>query len=128
MKTVYCDYCGRRAEYVDSSEVYGRSYGMIYLCRPCKAWVGVHKGTDKPLGRLANEELRHWKRTAHAFFDPFWQVGRFKHQRNGAYKWLSEQMGLPREKTHIGMFDVHQCKQVIDICQRERRKIYGTDS
>ena len=30
------------------------------------AYVGVHKGTDKPLGRLANAELRYWKKRAHA--------------------------------------------------------------
>ena len=61
MRKVYCDYCGRQAEYVDSKVVYGKSYGMMYLCRNCMAYVGVHKGTDKPLGRLANAELRYWK-------------------------------------------------------------------
>ena len=40
-----CPYCGNRTEYVDSSVIYGRSYGMIYLCWDCMAYVGVHKGT-----------------------------------------------------------------------------------
>lgn len=77
MRKVHCDYCGRRAEYVDSKVIYGKSYGMIYLCRNCMAYVGVHKGSDKPLGRLANAQLRHWKKEAHAAFDPpleVWQV------------------------------------------------------
>ena len=117
MKKVFCDYCGRRAEYVDSKVVYGRSYGMIYLCRNCMAYVGVHKGTDKPLGRLANAELRHWKIQAHDAFDPLWKYGPFKGRRNEAYAWLASQMGLPVEKTHIGMFDVQQCKRVIQICK-----------
>ena len=26
-----CPYCGKPTEYVDSSIIYGRSYGMIYL-------------------------------------------------------------------------------------------------
>ena len=66
---ILCDYCGRQAEYVDSAEIYnGKSYGMIYLCRPCKAYVGVHRGSDKPLGRLADAELREWKKRAHAAF------------------------------------------------------------
>lgn len=47
-----CPYCGRPTEFVDSSVIYGRSYGMIYLCRDCRAYVGVHKGTDQALGRL----------------------------------------------------------------------------
>ena len=69
MRKVYCDYCGRETEYVDSKVIYGKSYGKIYLCRNCMAYVGVHKGTDKPLGRLANAELRNWKKAAHAVFD-----------------------------------------------------------
>lgn len=121
MKQVFCDYCGRRAEYVDSKVIYGRSYGMVYLCRACNAYVGVHKGTDRPLGRLANAELRHWKKAAHAEFDPLWQYGRFQGRRKAAYRWLSEKMGLPESKTHIGMFDVALCKRVIEICRTERR-------
>lgn len=120
MKEVFCPYCGKRAEFVDSAEVYhGRSYGMIYLCRPCDAYVGCHgngKG-DSPKGRLANAELRRWKIAAHNAFDPLWKSGPFRGRRNSAYAWLAEQMGLPKEKTHIGMFDVAECQQVIQICK-----------
>lgn len=123
MMKVYCPYCGRQAEYVDSKVIYGKSYGMAYLCRSCMAYVGVHKGTDKPLGRLANAELRYWKKAAHAAFDPLWQWGEFKGRRNAAYKWLAEKMGLSHNKTHIGMFDVSQCKQVVKIIERERSTI-----
>lgn len=124
MQTVICDYCGKRAKYVDSSIVYhGISYGMIYYCPSCAAWVGVHKGTDKPKGRLANAELRHWKKGAHAVFDRLWRGNRHV-SRKKAYKWLSVQMGLPEELTHIGMFDVEQCKQCIELCKKrlEERK------
>lgn len=121
MREVTCPYCGKLAEYVDSAEIYhGVSYGMIYLCRPCKSYVGVHKGTDRPLGRLADAQLREWKKAAHAAFDPLWQFGEFRHRRNDAYRWLAEQMGLPVEETHIGMFDVEQCQRVIQII-RERK-------
>ncbi|MDR1246109.1 MAG: DUF3268 family zinc-finger domain-containing protein [Clostridiales Family XIII bacterium] len=108
---VVCPYCGRAAEYTDSKTVYGRSYGMIYLCRDCDAYVGVHKGTDKPLGRLANRELRRWKNAAHAAFDELWRFGSFT--RREAYAWLSRQLGIPIKKTHIGMFDIAECKKVI---------------
>lgn len=121
MKEVFCPYCGKRAEFVDSAEVYhGRSYGMIYLCRPCDAYVGCHGRGDTPKGRLANAELRRWKIAAHNAFDPLWRFGPFRGQRNSAYAWLAEQMGLPKEKTHIGMFDVAQCQQVIQICKKEK--------
>lgn len=121
MRKVHCDYCGRQAEYVDSKIIYGKSYGMVYLCRNCMAYVGVHKGTDKPLGRLANAQLRYWKKQAHAAFDPLWKYGRFRGYRNAAYAWLADKMALPVEKTHIGMFDVDQCKRAIRICNNERR-------
>lgn len=121
-REVYCDYCGRRAEFVDSKIVYGKSYGMMYLCRHCMAYVGVHKGTSRPLGRLADAQLRYWKKRAHAAFDPLWKYGRFKGSRNVAYAWLAEQMGIPVEKTHIGMFDVGQCRTAIRICAQENMK------
>lgn len=117
-----CPYCGKGTEYVDSSVVYGRSYGMIYLCRLCDAYVGVHRGTSNALGRLANNELRHWKKEAHKYFDALWQrkmnKGFSKHEaRTGAYKWLGEQMELPAELVHIGMMNVEQCKKVVDVCR-----------
>ena len=124
INAIKCDYCGKQAEYVDSAEIYGRSYGMMYLCRNCGAYVGVHKGTDKPLGRLANAELRFYKISAHNAFDVLWQdkKSRFYRKRNKAYAWLSKQLNLPVEKTHIGMFDVEQCKKVIDVCGRVKNE------
>jgi hypothetical protein len=119
LKNVICDYCGTPAEFIDSAAIYGKSYGMVYRCPNCGAYVGCHKGTDKPLGRLANKELRTWKMKAHDAFDPIWKS--HKMRRPAAYKWLSEQMGIPWDKTHIGMFDIEQCKQVIKICNAALR-------
>ena len=111
---VICNDCGKPAEYVDSTVVYGSSYGMIYYCKPCNAWVGVHKGSGTPLGTLANAELRAYRRKAHGLFDRIWR--RRWMSRGKAYAWLSEQMGLAREETHIGMFSIEQCRTVIDLC------------
>jgi len=75
---VICPYCGKNAVLTDSAVVYhGRSYGMIWLCRPCWAYVGTHKNSRKhaPLGRIANAELRDWKKKVHAAFDPLWKDG-----------------------------------------------------
>lgn len=116
-----CPYCDGRSVLASSAEVYGgRDYGPIYLCRPCDAYVGCHPGTTKPLGRLANAELRQWKQRAHAAFDPLWKRGskqqRFKRRRD-AYAWLANNMGLSGDACHIGMFNVTQCKQVVDLCK-----------
>ena len=122
-----CPYCNGVTLYVDSAEVYGESFGMIYLCRGCAAWVGVHEGTDIALGRLANEELREWKKLAHKSFDklfiesiinkiyPIYIMG--VTNREKAYIWLAEQMGIQKEFCHIGMFDVDECKQLVEICE-----------
>lgn len=107
-----CPYCKGDTEFVDSTVVYGRSYGMIYLCRPCDAYCGVHKGTDKSLGRLANKELRQWKKDAHAHFDKIWQDGHLK--RTSAYQKLSQELGIDPQYTHIGMFSVETCKRVVE--------------
>ena len=121
LKGKICPYCEKETEYVQSTEVYDRDYGMIYLCRPCGAWVGVHKGTDAAKGRLANAELRDWKIKAHASFDKLWkrylQLGTPKHKaRNSAYQWLADRMGIEAKDAHIGMFDIEECKNTISLC------------
>ena len=106
-----CPYCGKPTIYVDSSIIYGTSYGTIYLCEDCEAFVGVHKGTDKALGRVAKRELRQLKREAHKYFDLIWQLKYMT--RYDAYGWLSNLLDLPREYTHIGMFQESTCETVI---------------
>ena len=95
---------------------------MIYLCRECRAYVGVHKGTKKALGRLANWELRKAKVHAHQMFDNLWKQKMARgfakgEARRSAYKWLSQQLDIPVKYTHIGMFDVATCKKVVQICK-----------
>lgn len=91
--------------------------------------MGVHKGSKKALGRLANSELRSWKKMAHAEFDPLWEFiqedkGITKSEaRTLCYRWLARKMNLPLEETHIGAFDVDECKMVISICRPVHKKI-----
>lgn len=109
-----CPYCCQDSIYVDSAELYGgKSFGMVYLCEPCQAWVGVHRETDNALGRLADSMLRRWKRKAHEAFDPLWKGGGFK--RNEAYGWLAKKLAIPIEYCHIGYFDVFLCKRVTEV-------------
>lgn len=109
-----CPYCGAPTKLVDDSQIYGRSYGtMCYVCEPCGAWVGCHKGTDKALGRVANKELRQLKHQAHEAFDQIWKEGYLP--RTAAYEVLSTAFRLPKEQTHIGMFDEELCRKVIRL-------------
>lgn len=118
--TVTCPYCGGDAPPVSSREVYaGRDFGTIYLCRPCGAYVGSHKGTGEPLGTPANAELRDLRRKAHAALDPLWRSGRMT--RTDAYRWLALRMGLTPDACHIGLFGPEQCRLVVRICEGDGR-------
>ena len=122
MNKIVCPYCGNKAVLSDSSVIYGKSYGQVYLCSNypvCDAFVGVHKGSVKPLGTLANNELRDLRKRAHNLFDRIWRDKEMS--RNGAYRWLADKMGLSRKQTHIAMFNESQCRQVIEI-MKERTK------
>ena len=98
----------------DSSKIYGKDYGKIYLCTNCNAFVGVHKKGDKTLGTLANSILRTKRKETHQVFDKFWKDTNMS--RTEGYKWLSEKMGLPFNSTHIGYFEMEECQKVIDLC------------
>lgn len=127
-----CDYCRRPALRVTGAAMYRNRPDLadkvIWLCRPCDAWVGSHPGTDIPLGRLANAELRRAKMAAHAAFDPLWQArvaaGESKKKaRNGAYEWLAGALGIPRETCHIGMMDAALCRRVVEVCRARRNEM-----
>lgn len=118
---IKCDYCREYAAFVTGKEVYPHRRDLwdraFYKCAPCDAWVGCHKGTNRPLGRLANAELRLAKMDAHAHFDPFWKGRGWK--RGRAYAWLAQELGIDRSACHIGMFDVLRCRRVVAIVRGE---------
>jgi len=127
-----CRYCQQFAALTRAGETdypYYADYGPLWLCAPCGAWVGCHKGTTTPLGGLANAELRAWKVKAHAAFDPLWQ-GKIrrdkcskKNARTAGYKWLAGQLGIDVKICHIGYMSVAECQKVVDLCAaiRERK-------
>lgn len=123
---VNCRYCLKPAKLVDSAVVYGgRSFGNIWLCEPCDAYVGVHKNSKEqlPLGRLANSELRGWRKKAHAVFDPMWKRKMEKEKcsqrqaRTAGYKWLADQLDIRFKDCHIAEFEVDECKCVVAVCE-----------
>ena len=120
---VTCPYCGNPAKLVDSATIYrGKSYGMIWDCRPCDAYVGVHKESKDhaPLGRLANKELREWKVRAHDKFDILWQSGAMT--RKDAYAHLQKIMDMPSSVAHIGKFTVEECKKLVMLLNSQAAK------
>ena len=117
---VNCPYCGGRAELVDSSRVYGRSFGsMIWLCEPCDAYVGCHKNspTNAPLGTLARLPLRRLRQGVHGDLDAVWKTGLVEHGQKDArrrtYAWLAKQLGLPKRQCHVAEFDEDMCERAL---------------
>ena len=112
--TPICPYCLKHSTYIESKR--------IYRCDPCDSQVGVHKHNNKPLGTLANAELREARKNAHAHFDPLWTYKMKRDSlstsqaRKSAYKWLADKMGIEVEKCHIGEFNIEQCNEVIKHC------------
>jgi len=117
-----CRYCGNKAYYTDSKEIYGRSHGMIYFCEPCDAYVGVHKGTITPLGILAKKDLRFLRVQAHFLFDKLWRKKMKKDKcsqgqaRKCGYLWLAKMLDISPKDCHIAYFDDDICNKAIKIC------------
>jgi len=123
-----CPYCGQGAELRKSSDVYPHApqdYGLFWVCKgDCDAYVGTHSNSKDyaPLGRLANSELREWKKQAHAAFDPMWRTQHEEFEgfnRQQAYDWLTQQMGRIKQ-VHIGWCDVNECRQIVEICNGQK--------
>ena len=112
---VFCPYCQCQARLTDSKEIYGKSYGNIYVCDLCNAYVGCHKGTDRPLGRLANKKLRKLRSRCHELFDPMWKDCSMS--RTEAYEWLRNILGLSKKVCHIAKFDETICERMIRLLE-----------
>jgi len=123
LKGEICPYCDSETTLVKDFVVYAGGYGgHVIVCErypDCDSYVGTHKATKKPLGRLADKKLRKAKIKAHNAFDVMWKKAnkiRGGNWRRKAYAWLANEMDIEVDKCHIGMFDLAQCNEVIKIC------------
>lgn len=121
-----CPYCGAKAVLRSAEIVYpstGDRYGIVFVCAnypPCDAYVGVHSGTRKAKGTLANAELREWRKKAHAAFDELWRGPKSHMSRSGAYRFL--QVGLrAKGAIHIGESDIARCQEIVRLVMAYRR-------
>lgn len=121
-----CPYCLSETKKVPMEFIYGQIYSSgndIICCNNfphCNSYVGTHSD-GRPLGRLANKELRDAKRLAHDAFDKLWKEGFMT--RKTAYKKLSEYLDLEPEYTHIGMFKVSTCHRVAEWSKKELEQL-----
>lgn len=120
-----CPYCKGTTKTVSQEFIYGRKFtGRAIICCSnfphCDSFVGTHDdGTA--LGRLANNQLRNAKKEAHKYFDKLWHLGLMS--RSECYEWLQDELGIPDEYCHIGMFSVKTCEKVRTLSIELRDKM-----
>ena len=110
---IFCPYCSKKAIWCENKAIYGRNYGksyMCYYCKGCDAYVGCHQNTKRPLGTMANRELRFWRMRTHASLDPLWKNG--SKRRAEVYIMLNKHFG---KEIHIGESDIQTCKNIISF-------------
>lgn len=113
-----CRYCGGPVGLYNNSVLYRKPFGTwpyMYLCVPCDAYVGLHPGTDIPLGTLANKALRDASKEHKATFYELVEV--LGLDRTEAYATLADKMKIDRAECHFGWFDIEQCEQAGAICR-----------
>lgn len=128
---MHCPYCGDLAKPATGKEIYPSSKRLwdkkFFLCRPCDAYVGCHGGKSKkagrlkPLGTLANRNLRTLRVRAHRIFDRMWMTEGL--DRSAAYTWLAMRLGIKKKECHIGHFNEEMCLKVIQTM----KEYYGTN-
>ncbi len=127
-----CPYCKKPSRLVKGIKIYPKLTALhdkdIYLCEPCDAYVGCHKGTTNPLGTLADKELRAARMKLHnQVIDPIWKEAPFKLAepvkgkravrnvqsiaRQRVYAFMAARMGIPAAECHISMFDIERCRE-----------------
>lgn len=95
-RDVCCTICNRPAQKVHGDEVYPRRPDLheliFWVCDPCDARVGTHKGSEAPLGVFANKVARAARQEAHKYFDLVWQDTSpiAIMSKSEAYNWLTQ--------------------------------------
>ena len=124
-REIYCCECRQpvEARFTDWAEVYPHlrelPYTNFYICDRCKNCVGVHKGTNIPLGTIPTAEIKEYRKKIHAIIDPIYLNSKDKrYTRTNLYKWLSKI--LHKEYHTAELCSVDDCKKVIKILNDNR--------
>lgn len=98
------------------NEIYGSMFyadKLFYIC-DCGCYVGVHKGTDKPLGTIPTAIMRKWRREIHSILDPIWKNSkRWRKTRARIYGYISKNIGYEYHTANISSEDEYM--KVLEI-------------
>ena len=119
--TPRCPYCGSHTILRSADGIYRDNTRdeMLYVCKnypACDSYVRVQRGTQIPLGTVANRELRELRAEAHRQFDKLYKHGYMS--KHDAYQWLGGILGVPAQQAHIARLSLLSCDLVI----REAKK------
>lgn len=87
----------------------------------CDAYVSAHKNNLRPMGTLANGELRHKRIIAHRALEAYRTKTRMS--KWSIYLWMQGKLRLDARHTHIAMFTEEQCDQLIIECNKALQKL-----
>ena len=99
----------------------------LYVCSgypSCDSYIGAHKKSMRPMGTMADSNLRNKRIEAHRALDAIWKNGYMT--KHSTYIWLQNRLNLREKDTHIGKFSYYLCEQTIRECtdyiKAERKK------
>lgn len=124
-ETLYCPYCKRPGVLRPAAYVYGDNNldpeKYLYVCSgypSCDSYIGAHKKSMRPMGTMADSNLRNKRIEAHRALDAIWKNGYMT--KHSTYIWLQNRLNLREKDTHIGKFSYYLCEQtILSNLQRE---------
>jgi hypothetical protein len=99
---IYCIECADdvEARLTNGGEVYPHRKDLsiqgFWICDKCKNFVGTHYKSNtptRPLGVIANQEVKNERIKIHAKLDPLWRSGVY--DRKSLYRQISDMIGRP---------------------------------
>lgn len=118
---LFCPYCGSRAVLSTYREVYGLDATdpdeKIYVCRNfrkgCNSYVRTQKGTDIPLGVMADAKLRNMRIHAHRRISEI--VDKKIMDKRSVYHYLESSFGFAPGTFHLAASGEYYCMETIRL-------------
>lgn len=118
--SMYCCKCDKYVEVrlTTGKEIYPHRKDLynlkVYIHDRCGEYVGVHKGTIKPLGCIPTNEIRLARIAIHKLIDPIWQSRSMP--RSKVYKDISNIIGYKFHTANTKSLE--ECNNVILVIER----------
>lgn len=113
-----CPRCGQPATRCETPT------GLKNRCEPCGLWSRGSKPLRDEAGHLAERDRITARRNAHAVFDRLWLEGHL--QREVAYVWLAQELGIERDLCHMSLMDTETAQHALKAAKAIRASLEKT--